>query len=158
VENFYRIGSGRARRIFEVSLLRKVMPENIKIYADETDYRWVILQNFPLGFEFTPHNADLLIVFGNFEMEPPLFFLQEGIKLRGKSLSCTEGYHQGCSHLSGEDNNLLVQKGWALFVFEVEWNPSLHTTVHLVFRLSSVLDQLSGCSSYINYPSNPNMQ
>lgn len=134
-----------ARMLQEVALLRMLLPDGVNIIADHPHYSFILLENFPLGAEYTPSESHVLIrIPPSYPQTPPGLtpthgiFLTGGLKYRGRSLECgKDQYHWMCGHNPRE----MQEKGWAWWCFArlESWDPYKDNLFKVVVLLSETL-------------------
>lgn len=110
-----------ARMMQEIALLKMMLPDEASIITDHPEYRFILIEGYPLGKRYEPSHSHILIKIPPEypEIPPGLnptfgIYLVGGLKFNGAPLECErDQYHWDCSH----NPNEMRKKGWAWWCF-----------------------------------------
>ena len=143
----YKRGRNILRIDYEMSALDEVLESRYSLATD--DYRsYIHIVNFDLPLGYSPTQSSLLIKipFDYPETPPGLnpkngIYLIKGLSYQGNKLTCTNDYHDGCSHVDLEKLREMSGLGWAWWCFAEmqEWNPRTDGLIQIFFILMETL-------------------
>jgi len=149
VPRYVRGAQNVARMTQEMALLKLALPDDVNIVTDPPNYSYVLLEDFPLGSDYSPSYSHVLLrIPREYPQIPPGLTSGHGIYIMGgvtrhsHPLQCTgtseySQYHWDCAHNPSD----MREKGWAWWCFKSfsDWDPNTDNIFKLVTILAETL-------------------